>query len=711
MATVRATCPNCKQTLRIPAEWTERAVKCKNCFAVVKVGGTASRPTLPVPASAEAPQNAVPQAPPAVYPPPGPVPGSRVYSPAPLVYSPQAFEQDTFVASETTKRYRGKKRGGGGKVFLLFFGLLLLVGGAVAGAMFGKPLLDKLNKDIAATTSTTAVEPKTATAATGSSLAAAGRKFPRRLLMLSVTKYLYCNPLSAGSTKNDDMVGIAARRLAFQWKIPQDKDNNQLFLLQDVGGQARAMLKPVITEATEKFLETSRPQDRIVIYFGGHAAMVKDQGYLVPVDGDLTDPATLIPLKDFWKQLKDCKATQKVVIFDVCRLNEDGDKVRPGSEPMSEALEKQLLAAPDGVQVLTTATAGQNALEFRFGPADAPNEGGSLFLSSIIELASKGKVKPAKDAAADDGLPVGVWSDALKIRMKEVAGLAGKTDPGLKLTGTEPATLAAAVSDETPAVRFPMPTPAKGLPVAEIAKLLDRVAELPPYRGKLTKDDAIENLFPFSADVMKTYRPDAVTIEAILKDGDTYPIRKAAITALDLIKKEWRSSDEGSTELRTMIQVGAGDAFKKTIMAEQETPARIEGELEAKIVQLDKLSDKLDDEKNLYWKVTFQYALAQMKARLAFMSEYNLALGNIRTDNLPKVDATKGQSGLVLVSSEKMKSKKEVKDTAEAAQELFLKIAKDHPGTPWAVLAKRHAVMGLGLEWKPYTMGISSKLD
>ena len=700
MATVRATCPHCKQTLLIPIEWAERAVKCKNCFAVVKVGGTASQPPLAELVPPAPPPEYVPQAMSIAYPPP-----AMAY--APPTYAQPVYAQDTFVPSETTKRYRGKKRGGGG-IVLLFLGLMLLAGGAVAGALFGKPLLDKLNKDLAQTP-TTAVEPKPTTVGTGSSLAAAGKAFPRRLLVLSTTKYLYCNPLSAGNTKNEDMVGIAARRLAFQWKIPQDKDNNQLFILQDVGSQARAMLKPIIAEAVTKFLETSRSQDRILIYFGGHAVIVKDQAYLVPVDGDLTEPSTLLPLKEFWQQVKDCKATQKVVVFDVCRLNEDGDKVRPGSEPMSEALEKQLLAAPPGVQVVTTAAAGQNAHEFRFGPADAPNEGGSLFLSSIIELAAKGKVKLPKDAAADDPLPIAAWSEALKIRMKEVAGLAGKADPGLKLVG-EPAPLAAA-TDEPPAVRFPMPQVAKGLPPAEIAKLLDRIGELPPYRGKLTKDDAVETLFPFSAEVMAKYRPDAVAIADILKDGEKYPIRKAAVEALDLIKKEWRSSEEGSTELRTMIQTAAGDAFKKTIMAEQETPARIEGELEAKIVQLEKLAQKLDEEKNLYWRITFEYALAQMKARLAFMSEYNLALGNIRTDNLPKVDEAKGQSGLVLVASDKMKSKKEVKETAEAAQELFLKIAKEHPGTPWAVLAKRHSVMGLGLEWKPYTMGNSSKLD
>ena len=117
---------------------------------------------------------------------------------------------------------------------------------------------------------------------------------------------------------------------------------------------------------------------------------------------------------------------------------------------------------------------------------------------------------------------------------------------------------------------------------------------------------------------------------------------------------------------------------------------------------MEKLMPELDREESKYWRVNFQYAVAQLKARLAFMSEYNLALGSIRTDSLPKVDAKQGSAGFILVSSDKMKSKKDVKDLADSARDLFTKIAEDHKGTPWEVLAKRARVESLGLEWKPF---------
>ena len=59
--------------------------------------------------------------------------------------------------------------------------------------------------------------------------------FPRRLLFVSVTKYMYLNPLTA--TKDGlDQSKPAAQRIAFDWRIPTDKDNNQVFILTDSAG-------------------------------------------------------------------------------------------------------------------------------------------------------------------------------------------------------------------------------------------------------------------------------------------------------------------------------------------------------------------------------------------------------------------------------------------------------------------------------------------
>ena len=709
--TVRATCPGCQNVLRIPADWTDRAVKCKNCGTVVqtkapsKAKPTAAAPppilaarpvSRPSPKIADVPNpvEALPQ----VY---GYPPGFAPPQPELAVDPLSQFDDGPVIQRRAPVR---TKRGPLGWIGLV---LVLAVTGA-GGVLFGPSLLNKFRNIEQAQIPTT--QPTLATKPVPN----ASKQYPRRMLFLSVTKYLYCNALVGGTDRNPDQVTVAARRLAAQWKVPVEKDNSQLYVVQDLGPTARPMLKPTIEDACKQFCETSRAQDRVLIYFGGHAVEIGDKAYLVPVDGDLEDVASLIPLDDFWAKIKSCPAQQKLVIFDVCRLNEDGDKLRPGSEPLSESLEKRLTKAPSGVQVVMTTTVGQNAFEYRQPPyisrrVDTTDVGGSLFLSVLRHLGEKGIVQLPKDPTPDDGLPIAPWLTAANTRMKEVTTGSGKAEPVARLIGDEPTTTVAFNPEEPLAKHFALAPQPKGVAPNELAILLERINDLPPYRGKISKDDAVETLIPFSEDVMKAYQPDKVTDAQILKEPQKYPIRKAAIDGLTIIKKEWKSSVEG--ELRTRIETGSDDKVKKLIVAEQETPARIEEELRTTLTKMEKLMPELDREESKYWRVNFQYAVAQLKARLAFMSEYNLALGSIRTDSLPKVDAKQGSAGFILVSSDKMKSKKDVKDLADSARDLFTKIAEDHKGTPWAIQAKRHRVIALGLEWKPFTSGLASAME
>ena len=58
-------------------------------------------------------------------------------------------------------------------------------------------------------------------------------------------------------------------------------------------------MKSVLTGTYEKFFDTSRAQDRIVVYFGGHVRPMDGKVYLVPIEGDPDEPASLIPSTTF----------------------------------------------------------------------------------------------------------------------------------------------------------------------------------------------------------------------------------------------------------------------------------------------------------------------------------------------------------------------------------------------------------------------------
>lgn len=824
---VSAVCPGCNETLRIPASWADKAVKCKKCGAVVRatqsapVAPPAPRPVEPPPAFSTPfdqtllgpPPTAAPAAaptppgypaPPQGYPtmPPGypyaPPPGYGVppgypaippgygpppgypapppgygyapppgypYAPPPGYGVPPGYPmpapgepfgggfQDT-PSEDGSRRSRRrqdddedrparkrnyKKASGSTKwIALGVFGGLLLIGGVVLAWKWDdvsvalgirskpKPEKEKEKEGENGGSSTPApnLQPTPGTTPTKPVLTA-NPTFARRMLVMSSTRYLYCNPLTDGVSMStppnpkqkpvvQSELSVVARRIASLLKVPADKDNNQLYLVTDGGGglessfASRPMLKSIAEQTLAEFCKTCRAQDRAIIYFGGHAFAKDGKAYLVPADGDLQEEDGLIPLEAFWKTVAECPAQQKVVLFDVCRLNEDGDAVRPGSEPMSKELADLLHAPPKGVDVVTACSEGQTAREYRRAP-DRLTPAGSVFLHALRDALKAGKGVPAP-AKPDDPIPVAEWVAAAQEKVKERFGDKG---PTLKHTAGEAAEVVAANPDETPPARFAYaPTP-MGADVAELKAVFDALALAPikidedSREGTGLGDDIAEVVF-FPANVLAEYKTD-MTMEDAEKAGEKFPVRAAAAKALKLIREKW-AKDKGSS-VQTRFTGDATDAVKKEIKNKQTPLAILDDDLKTLAEEMEAAKKMMDKEESKYWQAMFLYAYAQTKARLAFVNEYNLILGRILTENLPEFEKS---LGLQLVSVEKMSSKADVKEMAEAAKKSFGELIEKHKGTPWAILAKQYRVVALGLKWqeyKPAAMADKSKDD
>jgi len=800
---VHATCPGCKAVLRIPAQWADKAVKCKTCGAVVRATGkpvAASAPNAfdfdgresesatPPPASAPASET-LPQAPvaPAYGPPPaapgaypyGPPPGyptypmppqqpgyaphpygyapppgypgappgypyappppgypgapPQGYAPTPYGYPPQppAFAPppqplapvpaESFADTPKLSPKRRYKKSNNTLKLVVMGAFFLLIASGVGAAVIFKDKWGPLVgiKPKAKPTDTESTAPGTAPTKAGGvtgGTANASTPYPRRMLFVGITKYLYCNTLNGGVNGGVNGNGRsefveAAKQLAFQFRVPTDKDNNQLFVLTDAEGKLgtaaaqRPMLKEVVLDTVKRFAESSRGQDRVVFYFGGHATMKDGKAYLVPVEGDLNEPESLLPLDDYFAVLKECHAQQKVAIFDVCRANTDGSVVRPGSEPMGEDLEKALLAPPAGanIQAVTTCSAGQNAAEL--AQSDGEHYAGSAFLNSL-RVAAKASKAGNKGAKQEDPYPVAVWIDATKPILAEYVG-SKMPAPMPKSVGD----LDGAVAfngDEAPAKRFDFPTAPK---TVDPTKLKDVFAllDLRPIHIKSdvkTGEDSPESVFPFQADALAAYKPESLAgeIEEAKAAPDKFPLRAKAVKALDMLRDKWSGENEKDKNkfsgVRSTFTGEASANVKAAIKDEQIPLAAVLDDLDELVKELQPLLADLDKEESKAWKASFLYALAQAKSRLSYLHEADLALGKILTDSLPPaLDMAKG---LQLVSIVKMNSKKEFRKFADEAKELYDTLAKENKGTPWEVLAKRARVESLGLDWKAY---------
>ena len=158
--------------------------------------------------------------------------------------------------------------------------------------------------------------------------------------------------------------------------------------------------------------------------------------------------------------------------------------------------------------------------------------------------------------------------------------------------------------------------------------------------------------FPFTEEQLKGLLNDeGPNFESIAanpgKFDKEYPIRTATVEAII----EMRSL-KSSTDLPESFQAPIDDMKKKFITEKyQRAVTERQGILDELKDKLDQAGKKRDAEKSKRWLANFDYASAQVRARLAYVYEYNTALGNVKLEKLPEIDA-KIHSGWQLATVE-----------------------------------------------------------
>jgi hypothetical protein len=208
-------------------------------------------------------------------------------------------------------------------------------------------------------------------------------------------------------------------------------------------------------------------------------------------------------------------------------------------------------------------------------------------------------------------------------------------------------------------------------------------------------------------------KKDKDTIKQWIQDGAKDDEQVRAIAADKSTPQE---------RLRGAIQ-RAVDALKSSdrkLPERFESPAsdRIE-EFNEKVIELQKdvgllmyqLTSSLDELKELAaernrstrtWQATCDFTVARLQARTAALGEYNFALGQMRKDP-PRPDP-KFKTGVELAVRPQLNDRESQK-MALVARRTLEKLAQEHSGTTWELLARRQllGLGALGLEWQPFT--------
>jgi hypothetical protein len=708
---VQSKCPGCKNILRIPADWLHQPIRCKHCGLVMHAkqpAAPARTPAAPPPASpkrtpAPAPRPAqVVPAPAAVTPAAPAVPASGGSPFADLT----ADDED-----EPRRRQRRRQQGGGwwkGPNLAL---AVLVTAGVVAVLNWDRilALMPSLPNQPVITDSQDDHPGPPKKDSSGSALVPAG-KTPRRALLISVHDYLYANPIHDGP--HDPSNRIANHRnlktfidkLSLGFKIP----HNQIAHLSDEAGanpKHRAPTRSVIENTMTNFLDRSRAQDRILVFFIGHSAELGEEVYLAPIEGDLDNAATLIPLKWVYEKLAGCKARQKVLVLDINRYSATFGQERPSSGEMGPKLDAMLKAPPAGVQVWSACSAKQKSYE-------TDNCEMGVFFDSfertIVDVMQNGRLNRIQKA--EEPFPLEPYVEWVNESMKkelgprnleQVSRLTGtETDPGATFDKNEPA--------PPDAITLLAPAPKEVAASKEmLAKVLEEIGT-PPVKIEHETPFQYDALPPFSADVLKKYRDD--------KPNPDSPLRKAVTKARATLwaiypgqePKDLRSA-VGPIRAQYKVRLNNLPNYYAAPGNENQFKAMVENDGRKVALLLAAVEDALEelqkpevveakDGESKRWKANYEFTLARVQMEHAYLYEYDSMFGQIRKEFPPR--DPKLHSGWKLASQPELTGDSKGKKSAKNAQKLLDKIIKDHTGTPWEVLAKREKLTSLGLEWR-----------
>jgi hypothetical protein len=715
---VQAICPGCQGILRIPNDWVDRPIRCKHCGTVLQAKSPFSAPSQtpapkrngpmppPVPRkqlSTEALAPKIPIAP--------PVPNS------PTGVAASGFQFDpSELADGRPSRKRGKaKRGGHWIGLAVMVGLLATLGtGAAIAWPHIQKALDKSAKNGKDPSDSNEKDNKDKSKPKDKKIVSPGdgrrTLYPRRALIISIHDYLYANPIKdAGNLSEKGNMQTFKNALCEGLQIPL----TQIAVLSDVAkatgktngkpnSQARTPIKSVILDTLDSFLETSRKQDRIFVFFIGHSRELDGKAYLVPIEGELDDAKTLIPFKDILDRLAKSRARQKILVLDANRFNPGQGLERPASGPMGAKFAEAIKNPPVGVQIWSACSAGQQSYETDDSPL-------GVFLDHFREAllpgkngALEGKIQAPNDLIELDALQANVSKRiAEDLARRKLA----KQEP--LLAGKPP--VDGAKFDKAEAQANP-PVLARG-PVGNptlVNRVLDEVS-VPPVRGGTDATPLNMAALPsFKADALAKYEAPTDANSKVQEAVHKARVTLWAVSNSPPPKDLAREVEVAKKELRVTISVmkdryiapGAGRAeniFKDRVFDDSREMARIVLKLQETLDEMNKVVEEAE-KAPLRWQANFEFVRACLQAQMAYLEEYQSLLGQMRKEFPPLNKEL--YSGWRLASTTKMQGDSAGKKLEKQSRKTLMSLAKKHAKTPWEVLAKREMLTALGLEWQ-----------
>jgi outer membrane biosynthesis protein TonB len=245
----------------------------------------------------------------------------------------------------------------------------------------------------------------------------------------------------------------------------------------------------------------------------------------------------------------------------------------------------------------------------------------------------------------------------------------------------------------------------KGVSPAQL--ILNELNLLPPATGGKALPVNAATLPEFSPEVLTAYKADYMSILGFRDKEAGYPLRAGIAKTIQALR-----DNVTTTKMRLTIPGKLMDKqllnFKNQVKIEQEKVAQGALVLKDLVKELIEIGEKYRAGETPRCQVLFDFTLLRLKARVVHVVEYNFNLAQIRTDSLVQLKADEKLYRLTpqeKVTANEAYIKQYVKDLKKG----WAALPKNHPDTPWAVLAPREQEVLLGLTWEPAGEGGSKK--
>jgi hypothetical protein len=196
--------------------------------------------------------------------------------------------------------------------------------------------------------------------------------------------------------------------------------------------------------------------------------------------------------------------------------------------------------------------------------------------------------------------------------------------------------------------------------------------------------------FFFDPTLMRRYQPQYLSFEDYVKQVKSSPLRSALVDAA--MMPSTRGVDSPQTRFKVIDQA----ALNGELRTAQEAAAILMPKLYPLKMRLLSGLEARESEAVPRWKAGFDLALGRVLAHAVRTDGYNDTLAMMKTGQAfkdPKNNVWQLKPAAEVTISSRLKR------DAELATKLLQAVVDEHPGTPWAYLAKKELEVPMGWKW------------